>query len=266
MILKICKVWALSMALSATLIAEDMIITEPFIPEDAPAMPQTDTVIVAQKNESEDSLAVVKDDESASAAQQIKEACPAEKIEKSEKKSCVKNSRYHENAIEMSLQSACLFSVFHESSYTFSPQILTVAWQLDNVGNEGWRRGNTAFLFSAFYSPVIHGWENYMIGSAWGPQYNFVQPGWKFVPYVNARVGFLFTDSVDNNVCRGAQGQDYCFTFFVSAGCRYDIDDHWSLALEGAYQHISNGGLSEPSHSNEGLETIGPSVSMIYKF
>ncbi|MFH1067886.1 MAG: acyloxyacyl hydrolase [bacterium] len=196
-------------------------------------------------------------------AEVAEEDLSQQKTETSIEKAPETPSRYHENAMEISFESANLFAVGHEIDYHIAPQILSVHWQLDDVGNEGWLRGNTEWVTSVFYTPVINGPENRMVGGAWGPRYNFVQPGWKLVPYMESRVGFLFTDSTD---VYASQGQDFCFTFMVGVGARYDFNAQWSVALTAFYQHISSAGLSEPDRPNYGLDAIGPNVSVLYKF
>ncbi|MFZ5806433.1 MAG: acyloxyacyl hydrolase [Verrucomicrobiota bacterium] len=188
----------------------------------------------------------------------------AEKTEKTDDtKDAVKNPHYGENVVNVAFESWHLLSVGHEHNYYVAPQMISVIWQLDDVGLDGWLRGNTAWTFSALYSPVFTGPENRMIGTCWGPRYNFVQPGWDIVPYAESRLGILFTDSTG---VADAQGQDFCFQFMVSIGMQYYFDESWSVQLSANYQHISNSGLSEPEHKNVGLDIIGPGVAVLYQF
>ena len=176
------------------------------------------------------------------------------------------DASFYENKTTISLESANLFDIGSESNYHLAPQIVSFHWQLDDVGNPGWRRGNTEWVVGAYYTPVINGPEHRFTGGLFGPRYNFVQPGSKWVPYVDARVGFAFTNSVNNDMFPGAQGQDFCFTFAVGVGTRYVIDDRWDVSVGALYQHISNGGLSEPGQVNNGLDSVGPNVAVNYKF
>ncbi|GAB4242914.1 MAG: hypothetical protein OHK005_07000 [Candidatus Methylacidiphilales bacterium] len=175
----------------------------------------------------------------------------------------VEPSDFRENRVSLSYETAAFFDVGNKNNYLIAPQIATVGWQLDPVGNTGWFRGNTEFLFSAFFNPVLNGPENRFVGAAFGPRYHFVQPGSRWIPYIESRVGFCFTDS---GTVPGAQGQDFCFTFLVGAGVRYLIDEHWQISGGALYQHISNGGLSEPARENNGLDAIGPNLGLHYAF
>jgi hypothetical protein len=173
------------------------------------------------------------------------------------------SNSFARDKLSISFESAAFFDVGNKNDYVIAPQILTFGWQLDDVGNQGWLRGNTEFLFSAFYHQVIDGPENRFVGAAFGPRYNFVQEGSRWIPYVEARVGFCFTDSTD---VPNAQGQDFCLTFMVGTGVRYLIDPHWQLSAGVLYQHISNGGLSEPARTNNGLDAVGPKLGLHYQF
>lgn len=139
---------------------------------------------------------------------------------------------------------------------------------LDNVAG-GVFRGNTEFLFRADFYQVTFGQENRLAGVSVGPRYNFVQPGWKLVPFVEGTVGVLFADSnsetYGDNQQRGL-GQDFNFTFGVAAGVRYDITDDWYVRLACDYMHVSNAGLSEPEHENKAIDALGPKLSVGYRF
>jgi opacity protein-like surface antigen len=176
-----------------------------------------------------------------------------------------------ENSLALFLSSGFLgdqqFNDSSARSYSVIPAQLSLLWTLDEISNDdvlwGAVRGNTSFRFSSFYQTVVNGPETRFVGFMAGPQYNFVQPKWKVVPFVGAQVGLGFTDSRPELY---AQGQDFCFTFQVNAGARYFFDKNWSLALEVDYQHYSNGGLSEPAFQNTGLDLFGPQASIVYAF
>ncbi|MEM6821937.1 MAG: acyloxyacyl hydrolase [Verrucomicrobiota bacterium] len=173
---------------------------------------------------------------------------------------------FYENRVEIGVESAQLFDISSKDpQYLVLPQFLAIHWQLDDIGNEGWLRGNTEFIFSGYFTPVVDGVESRYVGGLFGPRYNFVQPGWDWVPYIESRVGFGFTDSRANQRDKG-QGQDFVFTFTVGIGAKYIINDQFNFSIGALYQHSSNGGLSEPSRENIGLDTIGPVFSLNYGF
>lgn len=174
---------------------------------------------------------------------------------------------FRENRMAVGITAGPLFDVGgNESENLLSATVVSWHWQLDDVGNPGWRRGNTEWITSAYIHPVWDGTESRFLGGAFGPRYNFVQEGWQWVPYLGARVGFGFTDSRDNSTLLGPQGQDFVFTFMVEAGARYIVNDRMDISLGALYQHFSNAGLSEPAQTNYGLDVLGPVVSVNFRF
>lgn len=156
--------------------------------------------------------------------------------------------------------------------YTIVPADMTASFKLDDDTMDnfasGILRGHTEFIFRGFGYTVIHGTESRFVGASFGPRYNFVQPGWKWVPFVEGNVGFAFTDSQGVTVDRGqiGQGQDFCFNFGIAMGVRYDITNDWFVRLSGMYTHFSNGGLSSPDRKNRALDAAGPELSFGHRF
>ena len=152
-------------------------------------------------------------------------------------------------------------------SYTIVPITLTASLKLDDVGLDnylgGWLRGYSEFYFRGDYEQIVHGPENHLEDFIVGPRYNFVQPGWKLIPYAEGGVGIAFADS-DPKL--GGLGQDFNFTFTVGVGAKYLISDSWFVRAGVEYQHVSNAGLSEPEFANHPIDALGPKVSVGYSF
>jgi len=152
-------------------------------------------------------------------------------------------------------------------AYTVVPIQLTASLKLDDVSLDnflgGWLRGYSEFYFEGQYDQIVHGPENHYEGLMVGPRYNFVQPGWKIVPFIEGGVGIGFADS---NPLQGGLGQDFNFSFEVAAGAKYNINDDWFLRLACQYQHVSNAGLSEPQFANHPIDMLGPVLSVGYSF
>jgi opacity protein-like surface antigen len=152
-------------------------------------------------------------------------------------------------------------------AYTVVPISLSASLKLDDVSLDnflgGWLRGYSEFFFRGDYEQIVHGPENHFEGIMVGPRYNFVQPGWKIVPYVEGGVGIGFADS---NPAWGGLGQDFNFTFEAGAGAKYNISDDFYVRLGVEYQHVSNAGLSEPQFPNHPIDELGPKLSFGYSF
>lgn len=138
--------------------------------------------------------------------------------------------------------------------YTLVPINLTVSYKLDDVSLNDWRRGYTEFFGTGYHTFVTSGPESRISGFNFGPRYNFVQDGWKFVPYIESNVGLAYSDSTPYN--RGL-GQDFCFEFGVGAGVKYLLTDSIYIRLGCDYIHYSNAGLSEPNNKNNPIDGIG---------
>ena len=175
----------------------------------------------------------------------------------------VQNTLFGENRVTLTAETAGLFSINNPNDYIYLPQLITIGWQLDEIGNEGWNRGNTEFLFSGMFAPTLQGPNPWFAGGLFGPRYNFIQPDWPVVPYLESRVGFMFTHATG---APDSQGQDFCFSFTIGAGVRIPVMDQLSVNLGVMFQHISNAGLSEPQNQNVGLDSIGPTLSVSWAF
>jgi hypothetical protein len=202
------------------------------------------------------------------ASMEMKESDASRELSRAERK-------LKENIFEVQLESGGLLNVSASESTsdtTYLSQLVSLNWNLDEIGNDsicnGWFRGNTQWKFTAIATPLLDSEEHYFAGIAMGPQYNFVQPGSNWVPFWSARVGIGFTDSNSPpfGMDPGGQGQDFCFTFMVTAGVRYFFADDWSAAMQLNFQHVSNAGLSEPDHNNRGYDLFGPQISVLYSF
>ena len=152
-------------------------------------------------------------------------------------------------------------------AYTNVPISLTASLKLDDVSLDhflgGYLRGYSEFFFRGDYEQIVHGPENHFEDFMVGPRYNFVQPGWKIIPYMEAGVGLGFGDS-DPQL--GGLGQDFNFTFEVGLGARYNFCDNWFVRAGAEYQHVSNAGLSEPEFPNHPIDELGPKVSVGFSF
>ena len=152
-------------------------------------------------------------------------------------------------------------------AYTIVPITLTASLKVDDVSLDnfmgGWLRGYTEFFFQGQYEDIVHGPENHYEGIMVGPRYNFVQPGWKLVPFIEGGVGLGFADS---NPRWGGLGQDFNFSFEASVGARYDFCNDFFVRLACVYQHVSNAGLSEPEFPNHPIDELGPKLSFGYSF
>ncbi len=163
---------------------------------------------------------------------------------------------------EVALESAYLLGVFgNPNSYEIGAEFLTARVRWGVVQNDNWLRGYNQFYVSAIAEPIFRGPENHYFGFNFGLRYNFARPGSRFVPYFSGGLGLGWIDSHAN--IPGAQGQDFTFNILTAAGISYEISKHWKLNAGILYQHLSNGGQTDP---NPSLNLLGPQVGLNYSF
>jgi lipid A 3-O-deacylase len=163
---------------------------------------------------------------------------------------------------EAALTSGVLFSPFIASggrptiNYTISE--VQLGYMLGDIKASGFFRGNFELIGDAFGSAIFVGPGDYIVGmTIWG-RYNFVQPNWRIVPYVQAGAGLTVTD-IDRQIV----GQAFNFNLDLAIGARYLITEKWALMLEYRYQHISNANSAE---HNFGINANGPILGVSYLF
>jgi hypothetical protein len=140
-------------------------------------------------------------------------------------------------------------------------QFVTARWRIPPSFREGWLRGYHQFYVLGMAEPIFRGPENFYYGISVGLRYVFVQPGSRFGIYISSGVGLGWIDSHANQF--GAQGQDFTFNILSAAGVSYKINDRLQATGGVLYQHLSNGGQTDPNHS---LNLIGPQIGLTYSF
>ena len=99
---------------------------------------------------------------------------------------------------------------------------------------------------------------NYIAGGSIYLRYNFIQSGWRLVPYLQVGAGLTSMD-IDHLY----DGMNFNFNLGADAGARFLISRSCSLNAEVLLQHISNADLG--AH-NVGLNSVGPRISLSWLF
>jgi lipid A 3-O-deacylase len=163
---------------------------------------------------------------------------------------------------EVSAQSGYLLGVIgNPDSYEIVPNFLSGRIRWGVVQSDTWLHGYNQFCLTALVEPIVRGVENHYFGVNFGARYNFVRRGSRFVPYFFGGLGLGWIDS--NADMRGSQGQDFTFNILTAAGVSYRVDQHWKIDAQILYEHLSNGGQSDP---NPSLNLLGPQVGLTYSF
>ena len=168
---------------------------------------------------------------------------------------------FNPQRFEFAIESGYLFGAINPpTSYEIGAEFLTarIRW---GVVHDSWLRGYNQFYVSAMAEPIFRGIENHYFGFNLGMRYNFVRPGSRFVPYFSGGVGAGWIDS--HSEIPGGPGQDFTFNILSAAGISYSVNDHWKINVGALYQHLSNGGQTDP---NPSLNLFGPQVGVNYSF
>jgi lipid A 3-O-deacylase len=164
--------------------------------------------------------------------------------------------------IEFALETGYLFGAINPpADYQIGALFLTERIRWGVIRTDSWFRGYHQFYISAIAEPIFKGIENHYFGFNVGFRYNFVQPHSRFLPYISGGVGAGGIDS--HPEVSGGQGQDFTFNILSAAGISYMVNDHWKLDVGALYQHLSNGGQTDP---NPSLNLFGPQVGASYSF
>jgi opacity protein-like surface antigen len=167
-----------------------------------------------------------------------------------------------QSRFEVAVESAYLLGFINSPhSYEIGAEFITARMRWGIVANDSWLRGYHQVYFSAVAEPIFRGIENHYFGFNFGLRYNFVRPDSRFIPYASGGVGAGLIDS--HASIRGAQGQDFTFNILSAAGVSYRWNDRWKLDVGVLYQHLSNGGQTDP---NPSLNLIGPQLGVSYSF
>lgn len=163
---------------------------------------------------------------------------------------------------EASLNSGALFSPFvavaHRPTINYSITEIQLGYMLGDVKGDGWYRGNVELVGEGFGSGIFQGPGSFIAGATvWG-RYNFVQPGWRFVPFFQAGAGLTSTDIPHRYV-----GQPFNFNLELGGGVRCFLTSRWAVNLEFRYQHISN---ANTGRHNLGINGAGPLLGVSYLF
>jgi lipid A 3-O-deacylase len=165
-------------------------------------------------------------------------------------------------SFELAGETAYLVGIFgNPNSYDIAAQFFTARWRWGGIERDSWLQGYNQVYALFMVEPILRGPENFYYGISVGLRYVFAKPGARFAPYVSGGVGLGWIDSHANVF--GAQGQDFTFNILSAVGFSYKVNDHWQLTAGILYQHLSNGGQTDP---NPSLNLLGPQIGATYSF
>ena len=174
---------------------------------------------------------------------------------------------YTKGRISLQLVSGALFSLtgFPEGSpvLNYAQTNLRLGWMLTSPGpGRSALRGTWEGLVEVSNSIIFKGPGNYIGGITGLLRYNFVQPDWDLIPYIQGGLGIVYNDVYKDDT-QNAIGQAIEFTPQCSIGVHYLIDKNWAVDGEAMFHHISNAGLSK---RNSSINSLGGFIGVTYFF
>jgi hypothetical protein len=163
---------------------------------------------------------------------------------------------------EASAGGAVLFSPFAATesrpTHDYALAVIDMGYMCSGVKEWGPFRGNAEVVCEAFGGPVFIGKGNYVAGMTLWLRYNFVQEGWKVVPYCQIGAGAGATD-IDKRIV----GQTFQFNLDAAIGFRYFLSHDLSVNAEYRYQHLSN---ANTGPKNVGINAQGALLGVSWFF
>jgi hypothetical protein len=148
-------------------------------------------------------------------------------------------------------------------TYSLLPQIISVKGPLNgDPRTYSWGVLVLRNRFSFLYEPIAIGPEHHFTGAtasgimeAWNTQRTHAL-------FFSSGGGFGWLDSKGHQI-KGAQGEDFNFTWFAYTGLRFMFRKRMSASAGVYFQHISNHGMNQ---INPGINAVGPMASVGWHF
>jgi len=160
----------------------------------------------------------------------------------------------------------------HPLKYNLVPAVLSLRWQMTNLGGPWIFRGNWDLTSSGSFTWIPSGPETRFISYDMGLRRNFVPRNRNYATYWDIRLGVGQINAKGPKGVPYAQGEDWPeFTMNLGTGVRYNFSPRFSFTAGLNYMHISNMDLSEhkpnatdPSWGpiNYGINVFGPQLGI----
>jgi hypothetical protein len=160
----------------------------------------------------------------------------------------------------------------HPLKYTLVPAVLSLRWQMTNIGGPWIFRGNWDLTSSGSFTWIPSGPETRFISYDMGLRRNFVPRNRNYSNYWDIRLGVGQINAKGPKGVPYAQGEDWPeFTMNLGTGMRYNFSPRFSFTAGLNYMHISNMDLSEHKPNatdpnwgpiNYGINVFGPQLGI----
>ena len=143
--------------------------------------------------------------------------------------------------------------------YHFLTETVGLRYRLTGIAGPWLLHGSAQLCADLVGTEIVRGPETYFVGGAVGMHFDFVQPGWRIVPYTDFRFG---PGAIDATVENNGQQNDLEFTYLWGAGVRYHVSPSLSVSFGAIDQHLSTAWLTR----NVSVDTVGINIRLEKKF
>jgi lipid A 3-O-deacylase len=168
--------------------------------------------------------------------------------------------------VEMDYESGLLWRVTGSGTpltYTLLPQIISVKSPMNGDARTfSWGVLVIRNRFSFLYEPIATGPEHHFVGVTASGVMECWNTRRTLAFFFSSGGGFGWLDSKGHQI-KGAQGEDFNFTWFAYPGVRLLFKNRLSASAGVYFQHISNHNLNR---INPGINAVGPMLSMGWHF
>lgn len=172
------------------------------------------------------------------------------------------DSLFQKGSHEAGVSTAVLYSpILPDRGRSIINYTLTGAhfgWMLTDVNQSSWLPGNVELLGEAVGGTPFTGVGTYLVGGTGWVRYNFVEPNWRLVPFVQGGVGAELTDFDQRLI-----GEHFNFNLNLGSGMHCFVTRNVAIDVGCRFQHLSNARLS---HTDIGVNAFGPEFGVSYFF
>lgn len=168
---------------------------------------------------------------------------------------------YRENAID--LESGILWQIGHNTPIDYRLVPTQLAWRTPRMFGLDFSDGSSISVrnrIALIGTWVAEGPESHYFGFSLSPSVEYWNAAQTWSIYAGAGGGCGLIDSQD---VVGGQGQDFTLNWFAHLGLQRVLSDTLSLRVGAMFQHMSNGGATDP---NPGIDALGFTVGASWKF
>ena len=160
-------------------------------------------------------------------------------------------------------ETGMLWKVGGDTTFNYRIIPFIVSWRAPEMFGLHFKNGSALSVrnkLSAMANYFETGSENRYLGFSASPSIEWWSPNqaWSVFGGAGGGVGWLDAQGVP-----GGEGQNFTFNWFSQVGVAYSFNQNWSFRTSAMFQHMSNGGQTNP---NPGINALGILIGVSRNF